>query len=120
MTAKRRDQIKSAPMEPIGSDPNQWRSFRESRLLRLRAKGVIFMKMTSCAIGILAVLAAGGASAQSVNLTGPSRCNEAGRAGPPGAPAIITQNGADFSLLNEAGESVRAWPDWFAPASRIW
>ena len=78
------------------------------------------MKMMSSAIGILAVLAAGGASAQSVNLTGPYRCIEACRAGPPGAPAFITQNGADISLLNEAGESVRAWPDWFAPASRIW
>ena len=78
------------------------------------------MKMTSSAIGILAVLAAGQASAQSVNLTGPYRCIEACRAGPPGAPAFITQNGADISLLNEAGESVRAWPDWFAPASRIW
>jgi hypothetical protein len=78
------------------------------------------MKMTSSAIGILAMLAAGQASAQSVNLTGPYRCVEACRAGPPGAPAFITQNGADLNLLNEAGESVRAWPDWFAPASRIW
>jgi hypothetical protein len=83
-------------------------------------EGSDFMKMMSSAIGILAVLAAGGASAQSVNLTGPYRCIEACRAGPPGAPAFITQNGADISLLNEAGESVRAWPDWFAPASRIW
>jgi hypothetical protein len=34
--------------------------------------------------------------------------------------AHITQNGPDLNLLNEAGEPARAWPDWFAPATRIW
>jgi hypothetical protein len=98
-------------MEPIGPDLNQWKELSGEAGVAASGKGVIFMKMTSSAIGILAVLAAGQASAQSVNLTGPYRCIEACRAGPPGAPAFITQNGADLNLLNEAGESVRAWPD---------
>jgi hypothetical protein len=34
--------------------------------------------------------------------------------------AHVTQNGPDLNLLNEAGEPARAWPDWFAPATRIW
>jgi hypothetical protein len=36
-----------------------------------------------------------------------------------GSPAFITQNGAELNLLNEVGEASRAWPDWFAPATRI-
>ena len=75
------------------------------------------MRMTSCAIAVLAVFAAGGASAQSINLTGTYRCVELCRGG---NPAFITQNGPNLNLLNEAGEPSRAWPDWFAPATRIW
>jgi hypothetical protein len=82
--------------------------------------GVIFMRMISLVIGILAVVAATSASAQSVNLTGAYRCVEACRGGLVGGPAFITQNGAQLNLLNEAGEASRAWPDWFAPATRIW
>ena len=78
------------------------------------------MRMTSSAIAILAVLAATDASAQSINLTGAYKCIEACRAGLVGYPAFITQNGPDLNLLNEAGEPSRAWPDWFAPATRIW
>jgi hypothetical protein len=75
------------------------------------------MRMTSSAIAILAVLGATDASAQSINLSGTYRCVEACRGS---YPAFITQNGPDLNLLNEAGEPSRAWPDWFAPATRIW
>jgi hypothetical protein len=68
----------------------------------------------------LGVLAASGASAQTVNLTGAYNCIIACRAGPAGGPAFITQNGPNLNLLNEAGQSSRAWPDVFAPATRIW
>jgi len=37
-----------------------------------------------------------------------------------GAPAFVTQNGPNINLVNEAGEPSRAWPDWYAPATRIW
>jgi hypothetical protein len=75
------------------------------------------MRMTSSAIAILAMLGATGASAQSINLSGTYKCIELCRGG---YPAFITQNGPDLNLLNEAGEPSRAWPDWFAPATRIW
>jgi hypothetical protein len=35
-------------------------------------------------------------------------------------PAYIPQNGPQLNLLNEVGLASRAWPDWFAPATRIW
>ena len=76
------------------------------------------MRVISLAIGMLAGLVATGASAQSINLTGTYKCVEACWAGLVGAPAFITQNGPDLNLLNE--EPSRAWPDWFAPATRIW
>jgi hypothetical protein len=78
------------------------------------------MKMTSCAIAAVAVFAATEASAQMVNLTGMYRCVEACRAAPVGSPAFVTQNGWTLNLLNEAGQPSRAWPDSFAPATRIW
>ena len=78
------------------------------------------MKMISLAVGILAALAATEASAQSVNLTGAYRCVEMCRSGLVGYPAYITQNGPNLNLLSEAGEPSSAWPDWFAPATRIW
>jgi hypothetical protein len=78
------------------------------------------MRIISCAIAAAAVFAATEASAQTVNLTGAYRCVEACRAGPVGSPAFVTQNGPDLNLLNEAGQPSRAWPDSFAPATRIW
>jgi len=78
------------------------------------------MKMISFTTVLLAVLGATGASAQSINLTGRYKCVEVCRAGLVGAPAFITQNGPNLNLLNEAGEASRAWPDWYAPATRIW
>ena len=76
--------------------------------------------MISLAIGTLAAVVATGASAQSVNLSGKYICTQMCRMGLVGNPAYITQNGPQLNILNEAGEPSRAWPDWFAPATRIW
>lgn len=78
------------------------------------------MRMVSFAFGLLAAAAATGASAQSVDLTGTYKCIQMCRLGFVGNQAFITQNGPQLNLLNEAGEASRAWPDWFAPATRIW
>ena len=78
------------------------------------------MKLIALAVGALAAVAAASASAQSVNLTGAYRCVKVCRGGLVGNPAFVTQNGAELNLLNEVGEASRAWPDWFAPATRIW
>ena len=78
------------------------------------------MRIASCAIAAAAMFAATEASAQTVNLTGTYRCVEVCRAGPVGSAAFVTQNGPDLNLLNEAGQPSRAWPDSFAPATRIW
>ena len=59
------------------------------------------------------------ASAQIANLSGAWRCVENCRAAP-GAPAFITQNGTNLNLVDDAGQPSRAWPDAFAPNSRIW
>ena len=77
------------------------------------------MKITTCVIAAAAVLTATSASAQIVNLSGAYRCIEKCRAAP-GAPAFVTQNGTSLNLVNEAGQPSRAWPDTFAPTSRIW
>ena len=77
------------------------------------------MKLAPYALAAAALLAAGSASAQSINLTGAYRCIEGCR-GTPGAPAFITQNGPTLNLVNEAGTPSRAWPDTFAPATKIW
>jgi len=78
------------------------------------------MKAISLAIGMLAAVVASSASAQPVNMTGEYKCVQMCRMGLVGSPAFVTQNGPDLNLLNEAGEPARAWPDWFAPATRIW
>ena len=78
------------------------------------------MRKISLAISVVATMAASGASAQSINLSGKYVCTQMCRGGLVGNPAYITQNGPELNLLNEAGEPSRAWPDWFAPATRIW
>lgn len=75
------------------------------------------MTRLSLILGIAAVLVPGGAIAQSVNLSGTYECVKMCRGE---ALAQITQNGPEINLLTEAGVPSRAWPDWFAPASRIW
>ena len=77
------------------------------------------MKITSCAIAGAAMFAATAASAQAVNLTGTYRCIEGCRAAV-GSPAFVTQNGPNLNLVNEAGQPSRAWPDAFAPFTKIW
>jgi hypothetical protein len=77
------------------------------------------MKTAPYLLAAAALLAASGASAQSINLTGAYRCIEGCR-GTPGAPAFITQNGPTLNLVNEAGRPSRAWPDTFAPTTKIW
>ncbi|MGP8121806.1 MAG: hypothetical protein ACLP8B_14970 [Xanthobacteraceae bacterium] len=81
---------------------------------------MIVMKMISYALAVVSALAATEASAQSVNLTGTYRCIQMCRQGLVGSPAYITQNGPELNLLDEAGGTSRAWPDWFAPETRIW
>lgn len=81
------------------------------------------MKPTQYALAALAaaaVFTATAASAQIANLTGAYRCVEKCRAAPAGSPAFITQNGPNLNLVDETGQPSRAWPDTFAPTSRIW
>ena len=78
------------------------------------------MRMISLAFGVLAAVGATEASAQSVNLSGKYICTQMCRGGFVGNPAYVTQNGAQLNLLDEVGEASRAWPDWYAPATRIW
>jgi hypothetical protein len=78
------------------------------------------MRCLPLIIGAVAALAASGASAQSINLTGTYRCIQNCRDGYLGAPAFVTQNGEHLNLVTETGDSYRAVPDWYAPASRIW
>jgi hypothetical protein len=79
------------------------------------------MRCLPLVIGAVAAFAfTGGASAQSINLTGTYRCIQDCRDGDLGAPAFVTQNGDTLNLVTETGESYRAWPDVTAPNSRIW
>jgi len=75
------------------------------------------MRHISLIITIVAALAATGASAQSVNLTGTYQRIQVCRGD---MLAYITQNGPELNLLTEAGVPSRAWPDWYSPANRIW
>jgi hypothetical protein len=71
----------------------------------------IEMKATLIALGALAAaaLVAPGASAQDANLSGQYQCvSGCGGAG----LAIVTQNGWDLNLVNDAGIPTRAWIDW--------
>lgn len=78
------------------------------------------MRLISLALGLAAASIATAASAQTVNLTGTYRCVQMCRDGAIGAPTFVTQNGDAVNLTTETGESFRAWPDWNAPASRLW
>jgi hypothetical protein len=75
------------------------------------------VKPASLILGIAVAVAATDASAQSFNLTGVFRCIQMCRGD---LPAHVTQNGPELNLLTEAGVPSRAWPDWYAPANRIW
>jgi hypothetical protein len=75
------------------------------------------MSRLSLILGITSALAATGASAQSVDLTGTFQCVQMCRGN---MMAYVTQNGPELNLLTEAEVPSRAWPDWFHPANRIW
>jgi len=75
------------------------------------------MKALLLVAGALAAASATGASAQYLNLTGVYTCVQNCRGN---LPAYITQNGPKINLTTEAGQPSRAWPDWLAPATRIW
>lgn len=79
----------------------------------------VTLKVTLYVVGALAALFATAASAQPINLTGKYQCVQNCRYGALGGRAFVTQNGWDINVLNEAGESTRAWFDWFSP-TRIW
>ena len=68
-------------------------------------------------VGLGAALMTSGASAQSVNLTGTWQCMQNCRGD---HLAYVTQNGPALNLVTESGLASRAWPDWYAPASRLW
>ncbi len=69
------------------------------------------MKTILTAIVLSATLAASGAHAQDVNLSGRWQC-VALCAGSPGGLSFITQNGWDLNILNDIGVPSRAWIDY--------
>ncbi|WP_186294192.1 hypothetical protein [Bradyrhizobium guangdongense] len=75
------------------------------------------VRYLSLTVGLIGMLIGGSASAQSVSLTGTYQCVQKCR---DDMLAYVTQNGPTLNLLTEAGVPSRAWPDWFAPATRIW
>jgi hypothetical protein len=75
------------------------------------------MKVVASALAMIATCFATEVAAQGVNLTGQYRCVQLCRNGLVGQPALVTQNGWNLNLLNEAGEPSRAWVDW---AGHIW
>ncbi|MCW5705208.1 MAG: hypothetical protein AB7I42_16990 [Bradyrhizobium sp.] len=75
------------------------------------------MRMPSLTAGLVAALAATGASAQSADLSGRYNCIAMCRGE---HQPYITQNGPELNVVTEAGIPSRAWPDWFFPRTRIW
>jgi hypothetical protein len=67
------------------------------------------MKTVVGALSMAATCFAMQASAQGVNLTGQYKCVQRCIAD---QPAMVTQNGWNLNLLNEAGQPSRAWVDW--------
>lgn len=60
----------------------------------------------------LSVAASTPSAAQVLNLSGQFRCVQGCAGGLVGQPALVTQNGWDMRLLNEAGQPSRAWIDY--------
>jgi len=75
------------------------------------------MRVLFLTAGLVAGLAATGASAQSIDLTGKYNCIAMCRGD---YQPYITQNGPELNVVTEAGVPSRAWPDWFFPTTRIW
>jgi hypothetical protein len=78
--------------------------WRAKKPLRSAEMTKLFLSMVAAL-----VLAATGASAQLVDLSGRYRCVQQCR---DEQPAFVAQNGRELNLLNEAGEPSRAWIDW--------
>jgi BA14K-like protein len=75
--------------------------------------------IVAAALAALAIPAA--AQAQGAdNLSGTYRCVQGCAPGFEGRVASVTQNGRDLAIVSESGVPIRAWLDWYAPASRIW
>jgi len=66
------------------------------------------IKMLSVALTMFAT----NAMAQGVDLSGRYQCVQLCRAGFQLAPAYVTQNGWNLNVVDEAGDSSRAWVDW--------
>jgi hypothetical protein len=69
------------------------------------------MRALFSVVALSVALAASGASAQGVNLSGRWQCM-AQCLGPPGGFAFITQNGWDLNVVNDIGMASRAWVDY--------
>jgi hypothetical protein len=76
------------------------------------------MRMALRAIAVSALLGATAATAQvqGVDLNGRYRCL-AECLGPRGSVAVITQNGWELNVVNDAGQPSRGWVDY---PGRIW
>jgi hypothetical protein len=66
------------------------------------------IKMLSVALTMFAT----NAMAQGVDLSGRYQCVQLCRPGFETAPAYVTQNGWNLNVIDEAGDSSRAWVDW--------
>ena len=75
------------------------------------------MRILSWTVGLVAALAATGASAQTADLSGRYNCIAMCRGE---YQPYITQNGPELNVVTEAGVPSRAWPDWNFPNTRIW
>jgi hypothetical protein len=76
------------------------------------------MRMTLSAVAVMATLVPSDASAQGLNLSGRWQC-VALCLGPPGSIAFITQYGWELNVVNDAGESSRAWVDYPGRRSQV-
>jgi hypothetical protein len=74
------------------------------------------MRVIMSAVAAMAILVAGDASAQGVNLSGRWQC-VAQCLGPVGTFAYITQYGWELNMVTEGGEPSRAWVNY---PGRIW
>jgi hypothetical protein len=70
------------------------------------------MKGTLVALTALIAVAATGASAQVLDLSGQFQCVQGCAPGFGGRVAFVTQTGWEMNLVDEAGAPSRAWIDW--------
>ena len=74
------------------------------------------MLMSAMAVAATVIATAAPAQVQGVDLNGRWRCAEF-CLGPPGSFALITQNGWELNVLNDADQPSRGWVDY---PGRIW